>query len=39
MNIDALIWMGVGLMIGTNFGLVLAGLFGGNRDDEDMPDQ
>ena len=39
MNIDALIWMGAGLMIGTNLGLILAGLFGGNRDDEGMPDQ
>ena len=39
MNIDALICMGVGLMIGANLGFLFAGLFGGNRDDEDMPDQ
>ena len=39
MNIDALICMGVGLIIGANLGFVIAGLFGGNRDDEDMPDQ
>lgn len=39
MNINALICMGVCLMIGANFGFIIAGLFGGSRDDEDMPDQ
>lgn len=39
MNIDALIWMGVGLLIGVNLGLVFAGLFGSVRDDEDVHDQ
>ena len=39
MNINALICMGVGLIIGANLGFVIAGLFGGNRDDEDMHDQ
>lgn len=36
---DALIGLFIGAFIGTNFGFILAGLFGGNRDDEDMPDQ
>ena len=38
MNIDALIFIGIGVLIGANVGFVIAGLFGGNHD-EDMPDQ
>lgn len=35
---DTLIGLFIGAFIGTNFGFVIAGLFGGVRD-EDMPDQ
>ena len=35
---DTLIGLFIGAFIGTNFGFVIAGLFGGARD-EDMPDQ
>ena len=35
---DTLIGLFIGTFIGTNFGFVIAGLFGGVRD-EDMPDQ
>lgn len=34
---DALIGLFIGAFIGTNFGFVIAGLFGGNHD-EDLPD-
>ena len=37
MNIDNLISLFVGIMIGTNFGFIVAGLFGGVQD-EDVPD-
>ena len=37
MNIDALIFIGIGVLIGANVGFVIAGLFGGNHD-EDLPD-
>lgn len=36
---DTLIGLIAGIFIGTNFGFVIAGLFGGVRDDEDVPDQ
>lgn len=36
MNIDIFIALLVGAMLGANFGFVIAGLFGGNHD-EDMP--
>ena len=39
MNIDNLIALIVGMMIGTNFGFIFAGLFGGGDYDEEMPDQ
>lgn len=39
MNIDILIGMALGVVIGANVGFVLAGLFGGIKDDEEMPDQ
>jgi hypothetical protein len=35
---DTLIGLLTGIFIGTNFGFVIAGLFGGVRD-EDLPDQ
>ena len=35
---DTLIGLFIGAFIGTNFGFVIAGLFGGVKD-EDMPDQ
>lgn len=35
MNIDALIWIGIGALIGANFGFVIAGLFGTCTDDEE----
>ena len=38
MNIYSLLALIAGIMIGANFGFVIAGLFGGNHD-EDMPDQ
>ena len=34
MNTYALICMGVGLMIGANFGFIIAGLFGGVRGED-----
>ena len=37
MNINNLAILFAGIMIGANFGFVIAGLFGGNHD-EDMPD-
>ena len=37
MNIYSLLALIAGIMIGANFGFVIAGLFGGNHD-EDMPD-
>ena len=36
--IDVLIPLLAGVLIGANFGFVIAGLFGGNHD-EDMSDQ
>ena len=36
--IDVFIPLRAGVLIGANFGFVIAGLFGGNHD-EDMPDQ
>lgn len=36
--IDVLIPMLAGILIGANFGFVIAGLFGGVQD-EDVPDQ
>ena len=36
--IDVLIPLLAGVLIGANFGFVIAGLFGGNHD-EDMPNQ
>lgn len=38
MNIYSLLALIAGIMIGANFGFVIAGLFGGNHD-EDMLDQ
>ena len=35
MNIDALIWIGIGVLIGANFGFVIASLFGTDEDDEE----
>ena len=35
MNIDALIFIGIGVLIGANFGFVIAGLFGINKDEEE----
>ena len=37
MNIDNPISLFAGIMIGTNFGFIVAGLFGG-IEDEDVPD-
>lgn len=37
MTIDMWIASGIGFMIGANVGFVIAGLFGGNHD-EDLPD-
>ena len=36
--IEVLILLLAGILIGANFGFVIAGLFGGNHD-EDLPDQ
>ena len=35
MNIDALIFIGIGVLIGANFGFVIAGLLGTDEDDEE----
>ena len=37
--IDNIISLMLGIWLGACSGFILAGLFGGNRDDEDMPDQ
>ena len=35
MNIDAVIWTSIGLLIGVNVGFVIAGVFGINEDEEE----
>ena len=35
MNIDALIYTGIGLLIGANIGILIAALIGADMDDEE----